>query len=60
MHGVYGHVSPTMRAGIRAALQERWEASLRERARLNAHSAVPTLNALLAGQRCGPSRSALI
>jgi hypothetical protein len=32
MHGVYGHVSPAMRATLKAALQERWENSLRERA----------------------------
>jgi len=56
MHGVYGHVSPTMRADLKAALQDRWEASLRERVRLNAHSAVPALDALLAGERCGPSK----
>ena len=24
MHGVYGHVSPAMRADLKAALQERW------------------------------------
>jgi hypothetical protein len=28
MHGVYGHVSPSMRAELTASLQERWEASL--------------------------------
>ena len=28
MHGVYGHVSPAMRANLKAALQERWETSL--------------------------------
>jgi hypothetical protein len=32
MRGVYGHVSPAMRADLKAALQERWESSLRERA----------------------------
>lgn len=32
MHGVYGHASPAVRADLRAALQERWEGSLRERA----------------------------
>jgi integrase len=47
MHGVYGHVSPTMRANLKAALQARWETSLRERARLSPHSAVSTLDALL-------------
>lgn len=33
MHGVYGHVSAAMRADLKAALQERWEGSLRERSR---------------------------
>lgn len=47
MHGVYGHVSPAMRTDLTAALQERWETSLRERARLNARSNVPVLDALL-------------
>jgi hypothetical protein len=51
MHGVYGHVSATMRATLKAALQERWESSLRERERLSPHSIVPALNALLAAQR---------
>jgi hypothetical protein len=51
MHGVYGHVSPAMRAELKAALQERWEASLRERARLSQHSIVPVLDGLLAGYR---------
>jgi integrase len=48
MHGIYGHVSPSMRAKLKAALQERWERSLRERARLNPRSIVPTLDGLLA------------
>jgi hypothetical protein len=47
MRGVYGHVSPAMREAVKAALQERWEQSLRERARLNPHSAVPVLDQLL-------------
>src|SRR5260370_14101279 len=37
-----------MRANLKAALQERWETSLRERARLNPRSIVPVLDALLA------------
>ena len=48
MHGVYGHVSPAMRANLKAALQERWEASLRERALLNPRSIVPLLDSILA------------
>jgi integrase len=47
MHGVYGHVSPTMRTKLKTALQVRWEASLRDRARLSARSTVPTLDSLL-------------
>jgi len=47
MHGVYGHVSPAMRANLRAALQERWESALRERAMLSPRSIVPALDALL-------------
>jgi hypothetical protein len=55
MHGVYGHVSAVMRADLRAALQERWENSLRDRSRLSPRSAVPTLDALLAAQRPAPA-----
>ena len=54
MHGVYGHVSPAMRADLKAALQRRWEGSLFERARINPHSIVPTLNTLLAPCRPDP------
>ena len=49
MHGVYGHVSPAMRNDLKAALQERWEGALRDRARMSPTSAVPTLQTLLAG-----------
>jgi hypothetical protein len=52
MRGVYGHVSPAMRAGLKAGLQERREASLRERAQLSLRSVVPTLDALPRGQLC--------
>jgi len=55
MHGVYGHVSPVMRADLKAALQERWEGSLRERARLNPHSVGSVLDALLADYRPVPA-----
>ncbi len=54
MHGVYGHVSPAMRADLKAALQARWEDSLRDRARLCPRSTVPTLDALLAADRQAP------
>jgi hypothetical protein len=43
MHGVYGHVSPAMRADLKSALQQRWERSLRERAQLSAGSGVRVL-----------------
>jgi hypothetical protein len=56
MHGVYGHVSPAMRASLKAALQERWETSLRERARLSQRSIVPALDSLLTAQRQAPSK----
>ncbi len=56
MHGVYGHVSPAMRADLKAALQERWEASLRERARISPSSILPALDALLAAQAPVPDK----
>jgi hypothetical protein len=40
-----------MRADLKAALQERWETSLRERAKLNSRSAVPALDTILIRQR---------
>jgi len=51
MHGVYGHVSAAMRADLRAALHERWEGSLDERARLGTRSKVPLLEKLLTARR---------
>lgn len=61
MRGVYGHVSPAMREELTAALQARWEQSLRQRAALSPMSAVPLLNRLLAGVEpaSGPARSRL-
>jgi hypothetical protein len=56
MHGVYGHVSPAMRADVKAALQECWDVALRERARLSPRSLVPVLDGLLAAQRTGSSK----
>jgi hypothetical protein len=56
MHGVYGHVSTAMRADLKTALQERWERSLRERARLSPRSIVPALDALLAAYRQAPTK----
>jgi hypothetical protein len=51
MRGVYGHVSPAMRAEVKEALQSRWEESLRQRAQLATGSAVPLLGRLLSGIR---------
>jgi hypothetical protein len=51
IRGVYAHVSPAMRAELTAALQHRWEDSLRDRARLSPCSTVPALNAILAAWR---------
>src|SRR5215467_6829873 len=48
MAGVYGHVMPEWRDRLRAQLQELWEASLRERARLSPRSAVGLVDRLLA------------
>jgi hypothetical protein len=47
LHGVYGHVSPSMRSDLTAALQQRGEGALRERAELSLRSGVPILDALL-------------
>jgi hypothetical protein len=59
MRGVYGHVSPAVRAELMAALQARWEDWLRQRAALSSVSAVPLLNRLLASVRpaSNPARS---
>jgi hypothetical protein len=61
MRGVYGHVSPAMREELKAALQARWEESLRQRAALSPVSAVPLLNRLLVGVHpaAKPTRSRL-
>jgi hypothetical protein len=50
MRGVYSHVSPAMRADLMAALQDRWQASLRERAGIASRSSAHVLNELLAAQ----------
>jgi len=51
MRGVYSHVTPGMRAELKAGLQELWEHSLGERARLVPTSKVAVLDELLAPQR---------
>jgi hypothetical protein len=48
MRGLYAHASQRMRDELTAALQARWEQSLRDRAALDPHSPVPLLNNLLA------------
>ena len=48
MRGLYAHASDQMREDLKAALQARWEDSLRERAALHPHSPVPLLDELLA------------
>jgi hypothetical protein len=49
--GVYSHITPGMRAGLRAGLQELWGRSLHERSRLALRSAVEVLDGLLAPYR---------
>jgi hypothetical protein len=45
-----------MRADLTAALQDRWEISLRERAQLGQRSIVPVLDSLLAAQKGAPGK----
>ncbi|WP_372493964.1 tyrosine-type recombinase/integrase [Salinispora arenicola] len=47
MRGVYSHVSPRMRADLRAALQGAWDEALRHRASLSPRSSVAALDTLL-------------
>lgn len=51
MRGLYAHASLRMRDELTAALQTRWEESLRERAAIVPHSPVPLLDGLLASHR---------
>ncbi len=51
MRGLYAHASQRMRDELTAALQARWEESLRERAAIVPHSPVPLLDGLLASHR---------
>jgi hypothetical protein len=51
MRGLYAHASDRMRDDLRAALQARWDESLRERAAIHPHSPVPLLDELLAPHR---------
>jgi hypothetical protein len=47
MRGLYAHASDRMRDERKAALQARWEDSLRARAAIASHSPVPLLDKLL-------------
>ena len=44
MRGLYAHASQQMREKLTAALQARWEESLRHRAAIDPHSPVPLLD----------------
>jgi hypothetical protein len=57
MRGLYAHASQRMRDELTAALQHRWEQSLRERATLDPHSPVPLLDKLLAPFRTAHSQN---
>jgi hypothetical protein len=59
MRGIYAHITPRMRAELVDGLQQLWEASLHERARLSERSAAPLLDGLLASRKpvCGRARS---
>jgi hypothetical protein len=48
MRGLYVHASSRMRDELVAALQARWEESLRQRAGIHPYSPVPLLDSLLA------------
>jgi len=58
MRGLYAHASTRMRDDLKAALQARWEDSLRTRAGLSPHSPVPLLDKLLAPFRARDHQSA--
>jgi hypothetical protein len=48
MRGLYAHASQQMREDLKAALQARWDESLRKRAAIDPHSPVQLLDNLLA------------
>jgi hypothetical protein len=60
MRGVYSHITPGMRAELKAGLQELWESSLHERALLASRSAVAILDLLLAPYRASQFKTAPI
>jgi hypothetical protein len=51
MRGLYAHASDRMRDDLKAALQARWNDSLRARAAIHPRSPVPLLDELLAPHR---------
>jgi hypothetical protein len=55
MRGLYAHASQPMREKLTAALQARWDESLRQRAAIDPHSPVPLLDNLLASFRAAPA-----
>jgi hypothetical protein len=56
MRGVYAHITPHMRAELRDSLQEVWQASLDQRARLSERSAVAVLDGILASRTGAASK----
>jgi integrase len=58
MSGLYAHASDRMRDELKAALQARWEESLRVRAGIDPRSPVPLLDQLLAPHRGATRQSA--
>jgi len=58
MRGLYAHASERMRDDLKAALQARWEESLRARAAIAPRSPVPLLDQLLAPHREATRQSA--
>ena len=54
MRGLYAHTSQRMRDELTAALQTRWDESLRQRAAIDPRSPVPLLDNLLAPFRAAP------
>ena len=57
MRGLYAHASQRMREDLTAALQARWEESLRQRAAIDSRSPVPLLDHLLTPFRTAPGRA---
>ena len=55
MRGLYAHASQQVREELTAALQARWDESLRRRAAIDPHSPDPLLDNLLAPFRAAPA-----